>query len=444
MRLKPESGRELLVHGPATVRVFTGSASSLGKPLASGEALVVRAGRTRIIEVLEDSELDIVVGQNGKVNEIEESTIPREWTAFVREIIEKRQEKHRIMILGGLDTGKNTFITYSSNMLIKEESKVAVLDADMGQAEVGPPTTMSVATLNEPISELLEYSPDSIYFVGATSPAYLVNRVLQGTEQLMEFVEENAKEAVLFVNMPGWIAGSAAVSFVREMISRIGVSHLVALQREGEVEHILGEVTSKVQITRLPVSPYAVPRNRDERKFLRETSYRKYFSHATEVTAHYSAIDFSPLFASRGKPATSQVVRKVGDAVKSRVLYCEEAERSINAVVTDFADAKTEVIGEESQQQEAAEAESGSPRPSQKELRVISLRELGNIVVAVFGKSKVPVSLGILRRLDFHSRRASIVMTTEISMIDRIEVGKIRVTPQGYEVGNVEIHRIQT
>jgi polynucleotide 5'-kinase involved in rRNA processing len=259
----------------------------------------------------------------------------------------------------------------------------------------------------------------------------------------MKFLNETAEGATLFVNMPGWISGPAAGYFIQQMISRTGATRVAVLQRENEVEGILAELPSRTQVTKLPVSSYALQRSKEERKFLRETSYRKYLSRSGLIVARCEDIDFSPLFLSRGKEASSQVVRRVGDAVRSRVLYCEEGKDFINAIVTDYADANTEILGEEDQQEATAHLDSevaGSSK--QKEMRVISLRELEYLMVAFHGRGKLMASLGVLKRLDFRGRRATIFTPVEIRDIDTLEVGRVRVSPQGYELGHAEIHKI--
>ena len=442
MRLKLGAGHELLIRGPGTVRTVSGSAFCLGMPLKIGEPFVVRAGRTKIVEASDESEFDLTMGQTGKVDEVETSTIPPEWTDFVKKVLEKDHGNPRIMVLGGLDTGKNTLITYATNLLIQDGMKVILMDADMGQCEIGPPTTMSVAMITEPISELLEMDPDSVFFVGSTSPMHSVGRVLDGAGKLMGFLNKSAEDATLFVNMPGWISGPAAGYFVQQMISRTGVTRLAVLQREDEAQSVLEGLPSKIEVTKLPVSSYALPRSKEERKFLRETSYRKYLSRSILTIARWEDIDFSPLFLSRGKKASPQAIRKVGDAVRSRVLYCEEGKDFINAIVTDYADATTEVVGEEDQLEASAHLSTEvTSTQKQKEIRVISSRELEYLMVALHGRGKPMVFLGVLKRLDFRGRRATIVTPVEIRDIDTLEVGRVRVSPQGYELGYAEIHR---
>lgn len=443
MRLKLQAGHELLVHGPATTRLVSGNASSLAKQLLEGEPLTVRAGRLRIIEAAEESELDLIIGQNGKVDEVETSTIPSDWTALAKKMTTEGASP-RIMILGGLDTGKNTLITYLSNTLLRIGFKVAIMDADMGQSEIGPPTTMSVSFLENPIFELLEAEPNSMFFVGSTSPAFVVSRVLEGTEKLMNSLNENYGEAILLVNMPGWINGQGATDFVLQMISKTNASHLVALQRENEVEDILKEAPPRIQSIRLTVSPYARPRTREERKFLRETSYRKYFAGLREITMHYGEIDFSPLFSSYGKEASLKVLKEVEDIVRNRVLYCEERNSSINAIVMGQVGARTEIFDEITAEQQNNETglEIGVKHQTQKEIRVIPISELNNIIVALFDKNEQLISLGMLKNLDFRTKRATVSATSKPNELSRIEVGKVKISHQGHEIGYAEIRTL--
>jgi len=439
-----KAGHALLVQGPAVARVLSGNGSTLGKPLVLDEPLVVRAGRLKIIEAEDEVELDIVTGGGGKLDEVGTSTIPREWSDFVKKIATKGIGKLRIMVLGGVDTGKNTFITYACNTLLKEGLRVAAMDADMGQGEIGPPTSMSVAFIESPVSELLEVTPNQIFFVGSTSPAYVVGRVLHGAEKLMSFVNETAMEVKIFINMPGWVTGPGATMFILEMVSRLKIDCIVALQRESEVEDVLDGVSPDLEVVRLPASSYAKMRSREERKFLRETSYRKYFADSKEIGVRYGKIDFAPLFSSRGKETSGKVASEVEHLVKSRVLYCEEADFSINAVVVRYGDISAELVNEDDYQQQYNLVQSQlSTQPiTKKEIRVIQEAGLNSLMVALFGKDNNLLSLGILRKIDFDRRRATIIATVKPNEVARIEVGKVKVSPQGFEMGYAEIRRV--
>lgn len=46
------------------------------------------------------------------------------------------------MILGGSDTGKTSLVEYIANLLVSK-FKVGIVDCDMGQSHIGPPTTIA-------------------------------------------------------------------------------------------------------------------------------------------------------------------------------------------------------------------------------------------------------------------------------------------------------------
>jgi polynucleotide 5'-hydroxyl-kinase GRC3/NOL9 len=439
-----KAGHTLLIQGPAAARVLSGIAYTLGKPLLLNEPLVVRAGRLKIVEAQDETVLDIVTGEGGKLDEIETSTIPSEWTHFAKEIVANRVRRLRVMVLGGADTGKNTFITYACNTLLREGSKVAVVDADMGQAEIGPPTTMSVAFIESPLSELLEARPNQIFFVGATSPAHSVERVLNGAERFMSFVNDNAPEAAMFVNMPGWVTGPGATAFILEMASRLEICCVAALQRENEVEEVLNGMPSNLQVMKLSASRYARVRSREERKFLRETSYRKYFANSKEIGVRYGKLDFSPLFSSRGREAPKEAAGEVERVVKSRVLYCDESNSSINAVVELHRDINSELAIEDDYQQQFNQTQlgAGTEQRPPKEIRIISELGLTDLVVSLLEKDNSLVSLGILKKIDFYKKRATIMTTIRVNEVARIEVGRVKLSPEGYEMGAAEILRV--
>jgi polynucleotide 5'-hydroxyl-kinase GRC3/NOL9 len=443
MKTTLKAGHTFLIQGPASVRILRGSASTLGESLTTEEPLVVRAGRLKAIEATDESMFDIVLGHNAKLDELQTSTIPVEWKDFAKDTHRERPENLRTMVLGGLDTGKNTLITYLGNILVKENFQVVVMDADMGQGEIGPPTTMSVSFLDSQVTEFLELNPDSIFFVGSTSPAYVVGRVLRGVDKLNDYIQKNAPEATLLINMPGWTTGQAALKFILQVISTLKVNRVVALQKESELEDILREIPNEVKLVRLPVSPYARTRSKEERKFLRETSYRKYFEGSKDLVVHFDEIDFSPMFSARAGQASFQTIREVERITKSRVLYCDENSHYVNAIIARYENIAAERIPGDRQEEQNVEVELAEiDESARKELRVASVEEMRNAVVAILGDDEQLVSVGILKELDLSRRKATIAMAVKTSDAAKIEVGKVRVSDQGHEIGYIEMYKI--
>src|SRR5215510_7120516 len=75
-----------------------------------------------------------------------------------------------IMLLGATDTGKTTFLTWLANILLAQEQRLAIVDADVGQSSLGPPTTIGLGVVAAPFQSLQELMPVGLFFVGSTSP----------------------------------------------------------------------------------------------------------------------------------------------------------------------------------------------------------------------------------------------------------------------------------
>ena len=67
---------------------------------------------------------------------------PKEWYALL-DVLER--EKGIAIILGATDTGKSTLAKFLITHLCKQGLKVALVDADIGQSFLGPPTTIGLA-----------------------------------------------------------------------------------------------------------------------------------------------------------------------------------------------------------------------------------------------------------------------------------------------------------
>jgi|UniRef100_A0A7V5XZB8 polynucleotide 5'-kinase involved in rRNA processing len=95
--------------------------------------------------------------------------IPKSWQKVCERIL---SSPGKVLILGRGSVGKTFFTTYLANEGYKKGLKTGVLDMDIGQSNIGPPTTMGIGILEREINSLYEVPPKEIYFTGAISPAY--------------------------------------------------------------------------------------------------------------------------------------------------------------------------------------------------------------------------------------------------------------------------------
>lgn len=98
-----------------------------------------------------------------------------------------------VMVIGGSDTGKTTLVERLAGRFAGE-GPTAVVDLDMGQSHVGPPTTVAWARVGGAgegggFPGWNGLTPDGVYFTGATSP---VGSLLPSVARLVEVDLEEA------------------------------------------------------------------------------------------------------------------------------------------------------------------------------------------------------------------------------------------------------------
>jgi polynucleotide 5'-hydroxyl-kinase GRC3/NOL9 len=60
-----------------------------------------------------------------------------EWQQAIDAILETTRRPLVVMVVGAVDTGKTTFCTCLARALFERGMKVAVVDADLGQSDIG-------------------------------------------------------------------------------------------------------------------------------------------------------------------------------------------------------------------------------------------------------------------------------------------------------------------
>jgi polynucleotide 5'-hydroxyl-kinase GRC3/NOL9 len=75
-----------------------------------------------------------------------------------------------VMVIGEVDTGKTTLVVLLARWLQSASRKVAIVDADIGQADIGPPGFVSYGLVEDQLTSLRSVTRQASYMVGNTSP----------------------------------------------------------------------------------------------------------------------------------------------------------------------------------------------------------------------------------------------------------------------------------
>lgn len=206
-------------------------------------------------------------------------TIPEDWKN-VSKILEK--EKGLAIILGTPDAGKSALAKFLTSNLSNKGIKVGLVDADIGQSFIGPPTTIGLALfdpeLNSGSPDWEKVRPHSIFFVGSTSPEGYFPVHIEGVKNMTDRAKSYGAEIVL-IDTTGLVLGWAGKELKRRKIELLHPRHILALQHTDEIEHILGlyEDNLWIKIHRLPISGVARSRSKEERRVYRNRRFKEYF-----------------------------------------------------------------------------------------------------------------------------------------------------------------------
>ena len=273
-----ESGKTLLVDGPASVIVISGKVEVFGSAPDNLSRIVIRQGKRLPFTVEKTANFEISLGANATIEEVDGTTIPESWMKSLKELLSFRTRPVIGVVLGTVDSGKTSFCTYLVNRLADKERKVAILDGDLGQSDIGPPCTIAYNFAAKPVTDLFNLEAKNAFFVGATSPSEAIDKTVEGLTTLMREILESAPDFVV-VNTDGWVVGEDAVKYKSRLIGEVKPDIVFCIQRKGELAPLL-DVLEKFRVTVVD-SPVTIrQRSREKRKNLRELGYVKYLRNA--------------------------------------------------------------------------------------------------------------------------------------------------------------------
>lgn len=273
MRYELSTRRTLILRGPATIDLLAGQATILGAPFTLHRTRNVAEQRQLPIETESHAEFEIVLGNSGQVSEIQGSTIPDSWKRAAAAL--KEMGEGKVIVLGPTDAGKSTLCTYLVNQLLNQVHNLRLIDADVGQTDLGPPTTIARATPLHPITFLPELTPDARFFIGHTSPSYVQRKLIRGIERLAG----NGDKSLTIINTDGWIAERDAILYKFDLITDVDPELVLGLGRGDELQQILAGVQVHSMI--IEAAEEALKRSRGDRRSVRVRSYQRFLEGAT-------------------------------------------------------------------------------------------------------------------------------------------------------------------
>jgi polynucleotide 5'-kinase involved in rRNA processing len=185
------------------------------------------------------------------------------------------------MLVGGLDTGKSTLARRIAEAGVGAGCTVGLLDADVGQSTIGPPTTVGLRLCRsgaDLVPDALARA-DHLAFVGSTSPSGHLLPLVAGARLLLDRAR-SAEADLVVVDTTGLVSGVYGQILKFHKAAVLQPDLVIGLARGEELEPVLGVLRRfyPAEVLSLDVHPDVVPASVEQRAQMREDSMRRYLA----------------------------------------------------------------------------------------------------------------------------------------------------------------------
>ena len=411
-----------VLEGPLKVRLLEGEAEVTGKRLGAKEEVVIPSAKATLMEAPSGAKVEL--RGSGALTKLDSSTIPKGWAEFVDSIA---KGPRAVFALGSMDSGKTFFVTYVANKLFERGLRVSIVDCDVGQSNIGPPTTIGLGVLERQVAFLEEVQPLSAYFVGSTSPAGHLLPMVVGTTKLVN--RARGLSDLVLIDTPGMVYGGPARAYQLYAVEALSPDVVVALQRDRELEHLTRQLKALgYEVVELQASAWVRQRDRSDRRTLRERAFYNYFSKRGVVSHAVSLNDVSLVgsFMGSGCAAPQEVVSVVEAMANSKVEYCELSQDSVVIVLEARPSSRDFYANVKEAFKDRA-------------VRVVVKGFERGLVVGLMGERGEFLDVGVLKGIDFRGRRATVATPLKsLEGVRALKLGCVRLGEEYQEVEKLE------
>ncbi|MEZ0319085.1 MAG: Clp1/GlmU family protein [Pyrobaculum sp.] len=316
------------VEGPAKVVVKRGQIYATGVVYSDGQWFTVLRARRLAIKAVAESEVEFILGPGALLEKAAPGEeIIDEWEAQVSQV----DPRGVILIIGMMDVGKSTMAALLGNKALAKGYRVAIVDADVGQNDLGPPTTISLARTSKYVTHLRQLVAEKSIFLQSTSLEKIWPKAVEQITRAVKYAKATWGADTVIVNTDGWVLDQDAVVFKRRLIERLEPSLVVAIQVEKELEPITQGFKNVVIF---PPPPYARARSREDRKIHREMGYGRYIFPPVELAVPLDKTPICNLPIFKGVEMSEDLKKMLGRALGMSIIKAYQVGGRVYAIVS--------------------------------------------------------------------------------------------------------------
>lgn len=357
-------------------------------------------------------------------------------TAEAKHAIAALPAGSRVLLLGGTDTGKTTFAREAINFLAGERSlRTALLDADIGQSEIGPPATVGVAVARPgdaslPLASLHSLPLLDAAFVGATAPPGHLLALLAGLVRMARAAEITlAGDGRLLIDTPGFIAGPAARALIHAIVRTLEPALILAFARAEELSPILGlfEHVAPPPVVALIRPAAEVGRKSAAVRAARRAARLSHFLNgAAPLVVPWHSVDLVNSVLGAGAPLAPHFLKFISNTLGSSCIYAQREPDGAIYAILDRAPAKTAGISAIEEQFKT------------RHLTIVPQNHFQGLVCGLSDSRGRFLGIGLMQQVDYIRRTFHMLTSVPRSeAIAQVALGAFRARPDGREIGHI-------
>lgn len=349
--------------------------------------------------------------------------ITPDWQSTISEIV---ASPGVAMVLGAVDTGKTRFCLELCLAGLEAGVPTAIVDADVGQSEIGAPGTIGMAMVDKPVEALSDLKLRRLHFVGATTPADHTLECVVGTRRMVDAALALGARMVV-VDTTGLVGGWIGRKLKTCKVDLVRPDYLIGIEKKHEIEHLLVPFTrmASMKIKRVISSSEAKRKLPEFRAGRRRSSYYRHFADSHGHLIRLEDVNLWNTWLGTGRPMKWQYMKFIEDALKCPVLHVEVTGRGIFIV--------SERPCSMSNRKELEE------QFKTANIMAVTGKTFQNVLVGLADENANTINVGLLQAIDFKHRYIFVISPIKtVSPVRIIQFGSIRVTKEGEELGAIK------